>query len=163
MFSRIMLGVSLCAALASAQDDSIFEKIQIHGGLSQGFLFSSSNNWLSTDSSNGSFRWNDIMLNLTDPLTEHLRVGIQLHSYMLGQIGQQKLGIDWALGDYKFNDHFGIRAGKVKTPLGLFNDIQDIDVLYPWALLPQSVYPADMRSFHLARITELNRANLRGS
>ena len=149
MFSRIMLGVSLCAAVASAQDDGIFEKIQIHGGLSQGFLFSSSNNWLSTDSSNGSFRWNDIVLNLTDPLTEHLRVGIQLHSYMLGEIGQQKIAIDWALGDYKFNDHFGIRAGKVKTPLGLFNDIQDIDVLYPWALLPQSVYPADLRSFHL--------------
>jgi hypothetical protein len=146
----ILLGVCVSAGVAVAQDDSIFEKIQIHGGLSQGFLFSSSNNWLTTDSSNGSFRWNELMINFSDPLTEHLRAGIQLHSYMLGQIGQQKVTVDWALGDYKFNDRFGVRAGKVKTPLGLFNDIQDVDVLFPWALLPQSVYPADMRSFHLA-------------
>jgi hypothetical protein len=31
----------------------------------------------------------------------------------------------------KVNENFGVRFGKVKTPAGLFNDIQDIDpVLY---------------------------------
>jgi hypothetical protein len=35
---------------------------------------------------------------------------------------------------------------EVKTPMGLFNDVQDIDSVYPWALLPQSIYPPGERS-----------------
>ena len=147
---NVVLGVFLCAGTAAAFDDDLFEKIQIHGALSQGFLFSSQNNFWTTDSSDGSLRWNEALINFGDPLTDKLRVGLQIHSYSLGQFGQQKVSVDWAFGDYKFNDYFGIRAGKVKTPLGLFNDIQDIDVLYPWVILPQSAYPMDMRSFHLA-------------
>jgi hypothetical protein len=77
---------------------------------------------------------------------------MQLRSYSLGQFGKQKVEIDWAYGDYKPNSYFGFRAGEVKTPLGLFNDIQDIDAVHPWALLPQSLYPADNRSFNLAHI-----------
>ena len=37
------------------------------------------------------------------------------------------LTLDWAAGDYKVDDRFGVRFGKVKTPTGLFNEIQDID------------------------------------
>jgi hypothetical protein len=34
-----------------------------------------------------------------------------------------------------------VRFGKVKTPSGLFNEIQDIDPSYMWSLLPQGIYP----------------------
>ena len=30
--------------------------------------------------------------------------------------------------------------------MGLFNDTQDMEFLYTWALLPQAVYPTDLRS-----------------
>jgi hypothetical protein len=33
-----------------------------------------------------------------------------------------------------------VRFGKVKIPSNLFNEIQDIDPSYMWALLPQGVY-----------------------
>jgi hypothetical protein len=46
----------------------------------------------------------------------------------------------------------GIRAGKVKTTLGLYNDTQDLDFLRPFALLPQSVYPTDLRDSSIAHL-----------
>jgi hypothetical protein len=139
----------LSAGLATAQDDPL-DKMQIHGMLSQGFLFSSGNSYGTMDSEDGSFRWTEGALNFGTSLTDQLRLGIQLHSYSFGEVGAQRLALDWAYGDYKVNQFFGIRAGKVKTPSGLFNDLQDIDSLYPWALLPEAVYPVDLRDLHLA-------------
>jgi hypothetical protein len=60
--------------------------------------------------------------------------------------------VDWASGDYRVNDYLGFRAGKVKTPLGLFNDSQDVDAIFLWILLPQSMYPIDNKSFFLAHL-----------
>ncbi len=34
--------------------------------------------------------------------------------------------------------------------MGLFNDVQDVDAVYQWALLPQGMYSVDTRSFSLA-------------
>jgi hypothetical protein len=36
--------------------------------------------------------------------------------------------------------------------LGLFNDTQDMEFLHPWALMPQSVYPIDVRGDTIAHI-----------
>jgi hypothetical protein len=143
--------ISLCifAGPLLAQDLS---NIQIHGFATQGFLYSSNNNYLSTDSSSGSFAWTDGAVSVSDTLSDKLRVGIQLHMYQLGDFGGPNLQVDWATGDYKLNEHFGFRAGKYKIPLGLFNDSQDVDAVHLWALLPQSIYPTDNRSFTLAAL-----------
>ena len=52
--------------------------------------------------------------------------------------------------NYKFAPWLGVRAGKVKTALGLYNDTQDMDFLHTWALLPQGIYPTDLRSHYIA-------------
>jgi hypothetical protein len=72
--------------------------------------------------------------------------------YHMGQIGGPNLLVDWASGDYRINDHLGIRAGKIKVPLGLFNDSQDVDSVFLWTLLPQANYPDDNRDFDLAAL-----------
>jgi hypothetical protein len=145
----LFLLVCVCTATLYAQDLS---GIQIHGFATQGFLFSSHNNYLTMQSSSGSLEWTDGAVSFTDSLTSNLRVGIQLHMYQLGQLGGPHAEVDWASGDYKVNDHLGFRAGKVKTALGLFNDSQDVDAIFLWILLPQSVYPADNKSFLLAHL-----------
>jgi hypothetical protein len=126
--------------------------IEIHGFATQGFLFSSHNNYLTMQSSSGSLQWTDGAVSVTDSLTDNLRVGIQLHMYQLGQLGGPNIQVDWASGDYRVNDYFGIRAGKVKTPLGLFNDSQDVDAIFLWTLLPQGAYPIDNKDFFLAHL-----------
>jgi hypothetical protein len=103
-------------------------------------------------SSDGSLQWTDGAVTISDSLGDNLHVGVQLHMYQLGEFGGSNLQVDWASGDYRVNDHFGIRAGKVKTVWGLFNDSQDIDAVFLWILLPQGSYPIDHKSFYLAHV-----------
>jgi hypothetical protein len=146
---RLFLFVCTCTGGLYAQD---LEGIVVHGFVSQGFLFSSSNNYLSMKSSDGSPQWTDAVVDLSDPISENLRVGIQLRMYQLGEFGGSNVQVDWASGDYRVNDHFGIRAGKVKTVWGLFNDSQDVDPAFLWILLPQGSYSTDHKSFYLAHV-----------
>lgn len=125
-------------------------RIQLHGTVAQGALLSSHNDYLTAPTSHGTLQWTDAALNISRDFTDRFHAGIQLHTYRLGEFGQFKMEIDWAYGEYRFADWVGIRAGKVKTRLGLFNDTQDIDTLHLWSLLPQGVYPADNRSWMLA-------------
>lgn len=149
MIRRSLLGlfVFLCASAMFAQDLS---NIQIHGFATQGFLYSSSNNYLSTNSSSGSLNWTDAAVSISDPVSDKLRVGIQLHMSQFGDVGGPTLQVDWATGDYRASDKAGFSFGKVKTVIGLFNDTQDVDAVQLWALLPQGVYPIDNKSFDLA-------------
>jgi hypothetical protein len=145
----LLLVVCVCAGRLAAQDLS---DIQIHGFATQGFLFSSNNNYLSLKSSSGSLQWTEGAISVTDPVTDKLRIGIQLHMQQMGNFGGSKVVVDWASGDYKFNDKIGIRAGKIKRPFGLFNDSQDVDPLFLWILLPPGMYPIDNRDFDLAEM-----------
>lgn len=147
----------VCVALAAwplgalAQDVGP-EKIDIHGSLVQGFLYSNHNNYLTTKSSAGSSEWTEGVINFGTSVSEKMRVGMQIHTLRLGDLGKQQLEIDWAYGDYRTNDYFGIRAGKIKTPIGLYNDTQDIDAIHLWSLMPQSMYPVDSRALVLAHV-----------
>ena len=129
-----------------AQD---FGNLQIHGFATQGFLYSSNNNYLTMKSSAGSLQWTEGAVSLTDSVTDNLRVGMQFHMFQMGQVGGPTLEVDWASGDYQVDDHLGFRAGKVKIPVGLFNESQVVDSLFLWILLPQSLYPTDNRDFDL--------------
>jgi hypothetical protein len=123
--------------------------IQIHGYATQGFLYTNVNNIFTTNSSSGSPAWTEAVVNITSQPEPKLRIGVQARYFLLGNYGNA-ITLDWAQADYKVNDKFGIRFGKVKTPSGLFNEIQDIDPSYSWALLPQSVYPIASRNSFLA-------------
>ena len=151
MSGRVCLFVLLCAFTGGVQAQEI-AGIVVHGFVTQGFLFSSKNNYLSMKSSDGSPQWTDAAVNVSDSLSDKLRVGIQLHMYQLGEFGGSNVQVDWALGDYRVNDYFGIRAGKVKTVWGLFTDSQDVDEVFLWILLPQGSYSIDHKSFYLAHI-----------
>jgi hypothetical protein len=148
-FAPLLLLLCLIASLTWAQDLS---GIAIHGFATQGLLYSSHNNYLTTESSSGSLQWTHGAISVTDSLSDNLRVGIQLHMYQLGQLGGPNIVVDWASGDYRVNDGFGIRAGKVKTVFGLFNDSQDVDAVFLWSLLPECCYPADNETFFLSHL-----------
>jgi hypothetical protein len=150
--SRRTIPLTLLCLYALSLQAQDLENIQIHGFATQGFLFSSTNNYLSMNSSSGSAQWTEGAISVSDPVTDNLRVGMQLHMYQLGQFGGSNVQVDWASGDYRFNDRLGFRAGKIKTPLGLFNDSQDVDSLFLWILLPQAMYPVDNRGFDLAEL-----------
>lgn len=124
--------------------------IQVHSFAQQGFAYSNNNNFLTMNTSDGTFAMTDGGVNVSTRITDRFRVGAQAYIRNIGQLGDYHVQLDWAYGDYKFKDWFGVRAGKVKTALGLLNDTQDMEFLQTWAILPQSLYPLDLRSNTIA-------------
>ena len=136
-----------------AQEFKLFDRaVQVHGFASQGFVYTDDNNWLTMNTSQGSAAWTDFGLNMSSEVTDRLRIGAQGYDRNLGQLGQYHPSLDWAVADYRFKSWFGLRGGKVKTTLGLYNDTQDLDFLHTFALLPQSVYPIDLRDATIAHL-----------
>jgi hypothetical protein len=148
---RLLVGaMALILGAAPAIAQSLEDlNIQIHGYATQGFLYTTQNNMFTTNSSNGSPAWTEAVVNLTSQPTPKLRIGVQARYFLLGNLGNA-IVLDWAAADYKADDRLGVRFGKVKTPSALFNDVQDIDPSYIWALLPQSIYPLMSRNSLLA-------------
>jgi hypothetical protein len=135
-----------------AQELRLFDRqVQIHGFASQGFVHTNANNWLTMNTSHvGSGEFTDFGANASVQITDKFRVGAQIYDRNLGDLGRWHPSLDWAFADYRFKSWFGIRGGKVKTVMGLYNDTQDLDFLRPFALLPQSIYATDLRECTIA-------------
>jgi len=138
---------------ASAQEEDSLASgvdLQFHGFVSQGFIYTTDNDYLA-HSERGSFELTEVGFNASAELTDRLRVGMQLFARDLGPIGDYRATMDWFNLDYRWKDWLGLRAGRVKIPFGLFNDISDIDAARHPVLLPQSIYPLQNRDFLLAQ------------
>ncbi len=121
--------------------------LDIHGFVSQGYLKSEGNNFLTADTNDGSFQFNEVGINLNKRLTDSLHVGVQLLARDQGVIGNNEVEIDWAYGNYRWRDWLGVRAGIMRIPLGLYNETRDLDFLRTSILLPQSVYNENLRDY----------------
>lgn len=119
--------------------------LTVNGFLSQGYIKSSGNNVFG-DSKDGSFQLNEFALTLNSVPLERLRLSLQLMSRDLGAEGDNDILIDWAMVDYQLTDAFGVRLGKVKLPIGLYNQHRDSDFLRSVAFLPQSIYDENKRT-----------------
>ena len=154
--SKLALIVILGSASLAlrAQEFRLFDRrVQVHGFVSQGFVYTSGNNWLTMiTTGNGSAGFTEMGLNMSATVTDKLRVGAQVYGRNLGQLGQYHPSLDWAVADYRFQPWFGVRGGKVKTTLGLFTDTQDLDFLHAFALMPQGIYPLDLRDANIAHM-----------
>jgi len=126
-------------------------EVQVHGFGTQGFIHTDDNNWLTMNTSNaGSGAFTDFGLNMGMQIRPKLRIGGQFYDRKLGKLGNWEPLMDWAMLDYHPRPWLGFRVGKVKTVLGLFTDTQDMDFANTFALLPQSVYPIDLRDATIA-------------
>lgn len=123
---------------------------QIHGFASQGFLATTQYNYLISTSTNGSFDFNEVALNASSTPIDRLRIGVQLFARDMGSEGNHEVSIDWAYGDYRYQDWLGIQIGRFKTPMMLFNQTRDIDIARTCILLPQGMYNEDYRENSLA-------------
>jgi hypothetical protein len=140
-------------AESSSSDDALGSNplgVDVHGFVSQGFILSTGNNYLA-ESKRGSFEFNEAGINFSKGLGDRLRVGMQFFVRDLGAVGNYTPRVDWFNLDYRFADWFGIRAGRLKVPFGLYNEINDIDSARVPVLLPQSVYPILNRDILLAQ------------
>lgn len=151
VLSVVLASSLVLTSLARAQEEAPDPlALQVHAFISQGFLFSTRNNYLAR-TKRGTFEFTEVGINFTKPLSNELRVGLQLFARDLGPIGDYSPKVDWFYLDYRPQDWLGFRAGRVKLPFGLYNDTSDVDSAHNFVLLPQSVYSLQNRDFLLAQ------------
>jgi len=120
------------------------QNVRIHGFVSQGYLKSSSNNFLA-ETDKGTFQYNDMGLNFQYFTGDKVSIGAQLGARDLGDVGNDKVGVNWVYGDYKWRDWLGFRAGIMKASSTLYGENRDVDSLHTWIIMPQSLYNEQQR------------------
>ena len=143
----LLAGV-LATALASgpARVQGFGDEIRVHGLISQGYMRSTANNYLA-DTDDGSFEFSEAIINFSTRAEDNLRLGMQLLARDLGDEGNNAVGLDWAYGEYRLRKNLGVRFGKLKSHIGMYNKGRDVDMLRTVILLPQSVYENTTRDF----------------
>jgi hypothetical protein len=143
-----ILALTVCAAHVVTAAD--FKHVDIHGFLSQGFLWSDRHNYPIAGTKRGTTQFNEAGINFTSEPTDKLHLGLQLFTRTFGSTSETHIGLDWAVADYRWKDWGGLRAGRIKRPKGLYNESRDVDQLRPMILLPSSVYNEQFRSDDLS-------------
>ena len=146
----LALAIGPLPAAAQPPEGSSWVVGEVHGFASQGFLLTTGNDYLVEDSTDGSFQLSEVGINYSRDLTDKLRFGLQLFAQNFGALGSYTPQVDWFYLDYRWRDWLGLRAGRLKLPYGLFNEVNDIDSARVPVLLPQSVYPQQARTFLFA-------------
>lgn len=122
------------------------DQIQIHGFASQGYLQSDHYDYFRAQTEEGTLEFNEFGLNVMSAMTDKLRMGLQVFARDFEDIGNDKVTIDWAFGEYRHRNWLGIRVGKFKKVLGMYNQSRDIDAARTGVFLPTSVYSESTRS-----------------
>jgi hypothetical protein len=143
--------VTLLAGPLAAADVHLFgtnmPPLDFHGFLSQGFLATTKYNYLGDDTKDGSFKFTEAGLNVSMNPFARTRITAQGFLYDMGDAGRYRPFLDYASIEYTFSDYIGLRAGRIRRPQGIYNDIQDVDLARTYVLLPEGVYDSRFRDF----------------
>lgn len=115
---------------------------QVHGYAAQGFVYTTDNNFFGK-SSDGSTDYYEAGLNASVQVHPKLTFAAQAAIRDAGISDDGSLRLDYAVADYRFleavNTTIGVRAGKVKNPVGFYNETRDVVFTRPSILMP-SIY-----------------------
>lgn len=138
----ILLGLMIGVEAVGASD--LPDAVQIHGFASQSFIYTSDNNFFGDTDDEGDFDYTELGLNVSAGLNSNLQVAAQALSRRAGEGDNGDLRLDYALIDYTAHaspaSRWGVRAGRVLNPLGIYNETRDMPFTRPTILLPQSIY-----------------------
>jgi len=144
---QLIAGFTILSSIPRVNAVVDWNGIQFGGFASQGYLVNSGENDYFGNTSDGTFDFREYALNASYA-TGSFRFGAQVFGQKLGDYGDDQISLDWLTVDYQASQYFGIRAGRVKMPRGLYNEALDVDSIRPFVLLPQSVYDARLRDFN---------------
>ncbi len=150
----LLIPVLAVLAAAPALRAADLGDLQFHGFVSQGYLWTSNNNWYGDTTGPGTFEFNEFALNAVARPMDRLRVGIQLFARDLGTYGNDEVQIDWAYADYQAVQadwgSLGVTVGRFKSTYGLYNESRDLDMDRTQVFLPTTVYNNRLRDVYLA-------------
>jgi len=118
--------------------------LQIHGFASQSYITTSDNDVFGNSDHGGSFGFTEAGLNASVRPLPRLQISAQMLSRRAGEGNSGMPRLDYGFLDYRLYsqeaNQFGIRVGRLKNPLGFYNETRDVAFTRPSILLPQSIY-----------------------
>lgn len=137
-------------ALDSLQEFVDATRLEAHGFVSFGWFRTWENNYLSDDSLDGTDEFYEAALNATIRPLDRVRLGAQLYVRDVGRYENGAVRLDWAFGEVTIAPWMVVQGGRVKVPVGLYNELQDIDPARTPIFLPQALYPIRLRESQVA-------------
>jgi len=129
------------------------DTFQYHGFISQNFVLTSENNFYG-DSQDGSFDFTEAGFNVSVRPLSRLGLAAQVLYRRAGELEDEEVRLDYGVLDVTALDtseaRAGVRFGRVKNPLGLYNETRDVPFTRPSIFLPQSIYFDRTRNFALS-------------
>jgi len=127
----------------------VFEGFQVHGFLSQGYILTTNNNFFGSSERGGSLDFTEAGINASWTPLPRLQFAVQPLFRRAGAGHESDFELDFGLMDYAListtDRRLGIRLGRIKNPLGLYNDTRDVAFTRPSILLPESIYLDNLR------------------
>ncbi len=142
---KIIYTIVLIVAFLSVWAEADDSDLTVSGSASIGYIDTSEFNYITDDSEEGTFQFSEMFLNVSKPINDEFHVGLGLSSNNLGSLGNHQTGLSWAVGDYHYKDYLGFRFGRMKSPLGLYNETREMDMFRTSVLLPSGVYHEGLR------------------
>ncbi len=144
-YRRFIMVIGLmCFIPFNASAIILSESSELHGFISQGYVYSPDNPYAGMQAESGSFDFREIGINGFWEANESLRFAGQLISRRLGESDNGDIRLDFLFADYLVSsdemNSFGIRLGRVKNAVGLYNSTRDIPGARPGVYVPHSIY-----------------------
>jgi hypothetical protein len=138
----LLLIFTTTSAFAELNTDWL-KQIQIHGFATQGLIFTTDNNFYG-DSDHGSADFTELGINANVQLSPKVRLAGQLLSRHAGNMDNGSVNVDYALLDINLlataKGNVGLYLGRVKSPLGLYNETRDIAHTRASVFTQQAIY-----------------------
>lgn len=135
--------ISLLVSYSLAQATELTENIELHAFVSQGFVFSPDVGYGGEDSLTGSYKYREAALNLSWHVNDNLHFSAQSIYRKLDE-SVNETTLDFLLMDYLFYSsveaNYGIRLGRVKNQIGLYNTSRDIPGAKPSITVPNGYF-----------------------
>lgn len=123
------IGILLLGIHLSVNAAAIDDRVSVHGYGDTGFIRAIENNYTKRPSGNN-WDYNYLSINFTAQVDEKTKIVAQIRQ------GSEITGDMGAYVNYNMTDNLTARAGQMKTPVGIFNEIRDIKFLQLSALEP---------------------------
>lgn len=143
-----VLVMLFCALPKPGWSFEVTDRLRIDAFGTQGYLRTSANTFLGTDS-RGTFDFSAYNLLIKANPADRFQVWLELFSS--SQLDDSVI-LEWAFGEYVFSDRIHVKFGKMPAAIGIYNEMRNV---YP--MLPLSLLPA-----FYTEATEFSPANLKG-
>jgi hypothetical protein len=149
----IYLFIYSTTVYAENTDTRWLDRFQVHGFASQALIITHNNNFFG-NSTHGSAEFTELGLNTSFQLSSKVRLAGQVISRRAGEMYNGSPWVDYALIDINLRStsqhQLGAYLGRVKLPIGLYNETRDVAHTRQGIFVPQVIYFDKVRNLIMA-------------